>query len=80
MMMIHLKYQSRKPLLRRKLIRTSQEQLRYPVDRASTKTVTVSYTVAVGTATAADFTLADATIIFRPDPSTKITPTSLNIT
>ena len=50
------------------------------LDRASSKIVTVPYTVAVGTATADDFTLADTEIVFRPDPTTKITPKSMDIT
>ena len=50
------------------------------LDRASTKVVSVPYTVATGTATTADFTLADANVVFTPDPITKVTPTSLDIT
>ena len=49
------------------------------LDKVSGYTVTVSYTVATGTATIADFTLADDTVEFVPDNSTKETPMSVNI-
>ena len=36
------------------------------LDRASTKTITVPYTVAIGSATSADFTLVDSEVVFTP--------------
>ena len=50
------------------------------LDRASTKHITVQYTVATGTAITTDFTLANGDVEFVPDPATKITPKTQYIT
>ena len=42
--------------------------------------MTVPYTVTAGTATTADFTLAAGDVMFTPDGTTGITPTTQNIT
>ena len=49
------------------------------LDKVSGHTVTVSYSVTTGTATTADFTLADDMVEFVPDNTTKETPMSVNI-
>ena len=50
------------------------------LDRASSKPITVPYTVAAGSATTADFTLTAGEVMFIPGDTTKITPTSRDIT
>ena len=50
------------------------------IDPASGQEVTVPYTVTTGTATSADFTLAEGDVTFTPDSTTGISPTSQNIT
>ena len=50
------------------------------LDRASTKTITVPYTVTPDSATSADFSLVDSEVVFTPNPTTKITPKTLDIT
>ena len=50
------------------------------LENESGKIVTVPYTVATGSASSADYILTNGEVVFTPDPTTKLTPLTQDIT